>query len=153
MVSATVNTSHSYAGSWFSFWLLKKGEPGDEGYREIDIFEKFMDRDFERKYTMTIHGGTPDKRQMMNINYPLFMTDEGKLTFTCELGAHQAKIFINGLQVFLAEEPDFNGEYYVIFDDAPTTHGGKVDTNDIIKILPRFLEIIDFRIYENRGSD
>jgi hypothetical protein len=148
VVSATVNTGQSYPGSWFSFWLVKKHVPGDERYREIDIFEKFMERKHQKKYTISIHGGLEVSHEMMNFGYPMFFTDEERLTFTCELYQHKVKIFVNGIHMFLAEEPDFIGDYYVIFDDAPSNHDGKVKTEDIIKILPKTYEIIDFRIYE-----
>jgi hypothetical protein len=148
VVSATVNTSQSYAGSWFAFWLFKKGIEGDERYREVDIFEKFMEKDFQKKYTMTVHGGTGEKREMMNFQYPLFYVNEDKMTFTCEFYQHKIRVFINGILIFLAEEPDFDGEYQVIFDDAPTTHGGKVRKEDIFSVLPRSLEVVDFRVYK-----
>jgi hypothetical protein len=148
VVSATVNTSKSYAGSWFSFWLCKKDNPGDDRYREIDIFEKFMVRKDQKKYTVSIHGGKKDSREMMSFSYPMFFIDEEKITFTCELYQHSVKIFVNGIQVCLAEEPDFDGEFRILFNDGPSTHDGKVSVEEILKNLPKTLEIIDFRIYE-----
>ena len=146
-ISATVNTSDSYAGSWFSFWLYKKDMPGDNRYRELDIFEKFMERRQQKQYSMCVHGGTKKAREMMAFEYPLFYVNEEKMTFTCELYPKKARIFINGIQIFLAEEPDFDGEYFVIFNDAPTTHEGKVNVEEILSSLPRNLEILDFRIH------
>jgi hypothetical protein len=148
VVSASVNTSQSYAGSWFAFWLIKKDVEGDERYREIDIFEKFMEKKHQKKYTLTIHGGTQNKREMMNFQYPLFFVNEAKMNFTCELHQHKVRIFLNGLLLFQANEPDFDGEYFVVFDDAPTTHGGKMQEADIMNAVPKSLEIIDFRIYK-----
>lgn len=148
VVSATLDTSRSYPGSWFAFWLIKKEEAGDERYREVDIFEKFMEKKNQKKYTITVHGGTPDKREMMNFRYPMSHVDESKITFTCELYADKVRVFVNGLMLFTADEPDFDGEYYVVFDDAPTTHGDKVTRDEILKALPRSLEIHDFRVYK-----
>jgi hypothetical protein len=148
VVSATLNTSYSYPGSWFAFWLMKKDVPGDKRYREIDIFEKFMERKSQKEYTVTIHGGVQGSREMMNFSYHMFFADEEKLTFTCELYRHKVKIYVNGIYMFLAEEPDFEGEYYVIFNDAPNTRHGKVSKKEIIDVLPKTLELIDFRVYE-----
>jgi len=147
VVSATVNTSLSYPGSWFAFWLMKKDVPGDERYREIDIFEKFMEREGQKKYTVSIHGGRKDSRELMNFGYQLFFINEARLTFTCELHHHSVKIYVNGILICIAEEPDFDGEFYVMFNDGPSTHDGKVKEKEIVKSLPRFLEVIDFRIY------
>jgi len=147
VVSATVNTAQSYPGSWFAFWLFKKDVPGDKRYREVDIFEKFMERKSQKHYSMTIHGGSQGSREMMIFTYHMFFVDEEKLTFTCELHKKMIKIFVNGIHMFIANEPDFDGEYYVIFDDAPTTYDGKVKVADITGCLPRQLEILDFRIY------
>jgi hypothetical protein len=148
VVSATVNTSKSYAGSWFSFWLCKKDTPGDDRYREIDIFEKFMERKDQKKYTLSIHGGKKDSREMMSFSYPMNFVDEEIVTFTCELYQHSARIFVNGILLCLAEEPDFDGEFRILFNDGPSTHDGKVTEEEILKNLPKTLEIIDFRIYE-----
>ena len=148
VISATVNTSNSYPGSWFSFWLFKKDAPGDERYREVDIFEKFMERKHQKQYSMCVHGGNKNDREMMAFEYPLFLVNEDKLTFTCELYDHKVRIFVNGIHMFLAEEPDFEGEYYVIFGDGPTTHDGKVKMEEILKVLPRSFEILDIRVYQ-----
>lgn len=155
VVSATVNTSRSYQGSWFSFWLFKKDVAGDNRYREIDIFEKFMKRKRQKKYSVSIHGGSKDSREMMIYSYRMFFVNEKKITFTCELHQHSIKIFVNGIQIFLSKEPDFDGEYYVMFNDGPSTHKGKVKEADIIKSLPKSFEIIDFRIYDlkNPGNE
>lgn len=75
-ISATVNTSGSYPGSWFSFWLFKKDSPGDKRYREIDIFEKFMVRKGDKYYNMSVHGGTGDSREMMGFSNPLQIANE-----------------------------------------------------------------------------
>ena len=122
----------------------------DERYREVDIFEKFMERKSQKKYSMTFHGGIKGSREMMILSYPMFITDEEKLTFTCELQRQMVNIFVNGIHMFTAQEPDFDGEYYVVFDDAPTTHKGKVKAEDIIGFLPRKFEIFDFRVYRMR---
>jgi hypothetical protein len=151
VVSATVNTTKSYPGSWFSFWLYKKDASGDERYREIDIFEKFMERKDQKKYSVSIHGGSKNSREMMSFSYPMFFVDEEKVTFTCELYQHSAKVFVNGILICIAEEPDFDGEYYIMFNDGPSTHDGKVTEAEIFKNLPKTFEIIDFRIYE-KGS-
>jgi hypothetical protein len=147
VISATVNTAQSYAGSWFSFWLAKTDVPGDERYREVDIFEKFMERKSQKQYSITVHGGSKGSREMMIFSYPMFFTDEENLTFTCELHRHMVKIFVNGIHMFIANEPDFDGEYHVIFNDAPTTHKGKVKAEEIAGILPRQFEIMDFRVF------
>ena len=147
VVSATVNTSQSYPGSWFAFWLVKKNEPGDTRYREIDIFEKMMERKNQKEYTVTIHGGVQGARELMNFPYPMFFVAEEKLTFTCEIYRREVKIYVNGIYMFLAEEPDFDGEYYVMFSDAPKSRNGKISAEDIIKDLPKTLEIIDFRVF------
>jgi hypothetical protein len=147
VVSATVNTSQSYPGSWFSFWLIKKTEPGDNRYREIDIFEKMMVRKNQKEYTVSIHGGVQGARELMNFSYPLFFVSEEKLTFTCEVYREKVKIYFNGINMFLAEEPEFDGEYYVIFSDAPKSRNGKISVKDIIRALPKSLEIIDFRVF------
>jgi hypothetical protein len=147
VVSATLNTSESYAGSWFAFWLIKKHVEGDNRYREIDIFEKFMEKKNQKRYSISIHGGSQSAREMMNFHYPRHLKDETSLTFTCELHSNSVVILVDGIQLFLAEEPDFDGEYHVIFDDAPTTHGGRVNEATIRQVLPRRLEILDFRIY------
>ena len=148
VVSATMNTSRSYPGSWYAFWLLRKDPEGDPGYREVDIFEKFMKKENQKTYTVSIHGGTKDNREMMDFSYPLFYVDESKITFTCELNKNRIRIFVNGLLLCVAHEPGFEGEYHVVFDDAPTTWGGQVKQDDILSILPRTFEVIDFRIYE-----
>ena len=147
VISATVNTSDSYPGSWFSFWMYKKDVPGDERYREVDIFEKFMERKNQKQYSMSVHGGTKNSRELLAFSFPLFFVDEDKITFTCELSDHKVRIFVNGVQLFLAEEPDFNGEYFVIFGDGPTTHEGKVTLEEIMKVLPRSIEVLDFRVH------
>lgn len=147
-ISATVNTSDSYPGSWFSFWLFKKDTPGDERYREIDIFEKLMARKNQKEYDMCVHGGSKNDRERLGFSFPLFPVDEHKLTFTCELYPRKVKIFVNRIHLFLAEEPDFDGEYFVIFGDGPTTHKGKVQPEEIRKVLPRMFEVMDFRIYK-----
>ncbi len=147
VVSATLNTSRSYPGSWFAYWLIKKNEEGDNSYREIDIFEKMMERKNQKEYTLTIHGGVQGSRELMNFSYPMFFVEEEKLTFTCEIYQQKVKIYVNGIYMFLAEEPDFDGEYHVVFSDAPKSRNGKISTKDIIKDIPKTLEIIDFRVY------
>jgi hypothetical protein len=127
--------------------LLKKDVPGDKRYREIDIFEKFMVRKSQKEYSISIHGGTHNSREMMISSYHMFYVDEEKLTFTCELHRHMVKIFVNGIHIFIAEEPDFDGEFYVVFDDAPSNHKGKVKTEELYDFLPRQFEILDFRVY------
>lgn len=147
VISATVNTSQSYPGSWFAFWFLKKDVAGDDRYREIDIFEKFMEKPGQKRYSVSIHGGTKNSREMMSFSYPLFPINEEKLTFTCVLRRSGIRIYVNNLLLCVADEPDFEGEYYIMFNDAPSTHDGKVKAEDIIQSLPRTLEIMDFRIY------
>ena len=147
VVSATVNTSQSYSGSWFSFWLMKKDVNGDDRYREIDIFEKFMVKKDQKQYTMSIHGGRKEDRELMRCSYNMSAVDEKNITFTCELHQHSVKIFVNGIHICQADEPDFEGEYDIIFNDGPSTHKGKVKEEDIVKSLPRSMEIIDFRVY------
>jgi hypothetical protein len=148
VISATVNTSDSYAGSWFAFWLFKKDMPGDERYREVDIFEKFMERKGQKQYKISVHGGSKTDREMLTFEYLLFYVNEDKMTFVCELHPKKVRVFINGIQIFLAEEPGFDGEYHVIFNDAPTTHEGKVGLEEIQKALPRKFEVIDFRVFD-----
>jgi hypothetical protein len=151
VISATVNTSNSYPGSWFSFWLFKKDAEGDKRYREIDIFEKLMVRKGDKYYNMSVHGGTGGNREMMGFSNPLHYANEENLTFTCELYSNRVKVYVNGIHIFQADEPDFDGEYHVIFGDAATTHKGKVKLEDIIKSLPRTFEIKDFRVYGIKG--
>jgi hypothetical protein len=148
VVTATVNTTQSYPGSWFSFWLHKKDVPGEDRYREADIFEKFMERKNQKQYTISVHGVIKGSREMMSFSYPMFFVNEENLTFTCELQRNLLKIYVNGICMFITQEPDFDGEYYVVFDDAPTTHDGKVKTEDITAVMPREFEIIDFRVYK-----
>ncbi|NTV83289.1 MAG: hypothetical protein HGA23_03180 [Bacteroidales bacterium] len=146
-ISATVNNSNSYTGSWFAFWLMKRDVPGDERYREIDIFVKFMKRDDQKQYSVSIHGGTRNAREILNFGYPMFFVDEKNMTFTCELFQHSVKIYLNGIQLCQADEPDFEGEYHVVFNDGPSTHDGKVKQAEIMRCLPRTFEVIDFRVY------
>jgi hypothetical protein len=147
-ISATVNSSRSYIGSWFAFWLMKKDVQGDERYREIDIFEKFMKRDEQKQYSVTVHGGNKNAREMLNFSYPMFFVNEEKMTFTCELFQHSVKIYLNGILFCQADEPDFDGEYHVIFNDGPSTHDGKVKQAEIMRCLPRTFEVIDFKVYD-----
>lgn len=147
VVSATVNTSNSYPGSWFAFWLFKKDVPGDDRYREVDIFEKFMVKDEQKKYSVTVHGGKKQSKEMMNFSFPMFFVNEETMTFTCEILKNGVKIFLNGILFCQADEPDLEGEYYIIFNDGPSTHNGKVRQQEIAGNLPRTLEILDFRVY------
>lgn len=147
VVSATVNTSSSYPGSWFAFWLFRKDIPGDDRYREVDIFEKFMVRDDQKKYSVTVHGGNKQSKEMMSFPFPMFFVNEERMTFTCEILKNGVKIFLNGLLFCQADEPDLEGEYYVIFNDGPSTHGGKVTEKEITNSLPREMELMDFRVY------
>jgi hypothetical protein len=148
-VSATVNASQSYPGSWFSFWLFKMDVEGDHRYREADIFEKFMEKPRHKQYKISLHGGTKTARELLNFNYPLYFVDEEKMTFTCEMHQAGVKIFLNGIQICQADEPNFDGQYHVIFNDLPSTHKGKVkeEEEEIVKYLPGTFEIVDFRVY------
>jgi hypothetical protein len=84
---------------------------------------------------------------MLTFEYPLFYVNEDNMTFVCELHPKKVRVFINGIQIFLAEEPDFAGEYYVIFGDGPTTHEGKVGFEEIKQALPRRFEVMDLRVF------
>jgi hypothetical protein len=147
VVSATMNTSESYKGSWFAFWLYKKKEPGDDRYREIDIFEKFQEGHNHDKYTISMHAGTLRDRNMMNYRYNLNYIDEKNVTFTCEIHENGFKVFIDGVHVFSSQEVELEGNYYLMFDDAPTRHGGKVELEEVMEQLPRRFEVKEFRVY------
>jgi len=147
VVSATVNTSQSYAGSWFSFWLLKMDVTGDNRYREVDIFEKFMEKPGQKQYMISLHGGLENARELLNFNYPLYFVNEENMTFTCELHPAGVKVFLNGIQLCQSDEPDFDGQYYILFNDGPSTHGGKVSEEEIMRSLPRTFEVVDLRVY------
>jgi hypothetical protein len=147
VVSATVNTSQSYAGSWFSFWLIRMDVKDDNRYREIDIFEKFMQKPGQKQYTLSIHGGTKEARELLNFNYPMSFVNEQNMTFTCELHPEGIKVYMNGIHICQSGEPDFDGQYHIVFNDGPSIHKGKVKEEEIVKYLPRTLEIIDLRVY------
>lgn len=147
VVSATVNASRSYAGSWFSFWLLKMDVTGDHRYREVDIFEKFMEKPRQKQYMISLHGGLENARELLNFNYPLNFVNEDNMTFTCELHPAGVKVFLTGIQLCQSDEPDFDGQYYILFNDGPSTHGGKVSEEEIKRSLPRTFEVLDFRVY------
>lgn len=147
VVSATIDNSQSYEGSWFAFWLFKKTVPEDERYREIDIFEKFQNRKRHNSYTISVHGGFITDRNMMNFKYRLRKVDEKNMTFTCELCEDGVQIFLNGIHIFTSQRMDLNGEYYIIFNDAPTDHSGKVNVDKIREVLPRIFRIKDVRVH------